>query len=152
MYKIVSGIFGSHWCLLKTEITCRKILNNVVYMISTHLTTMMLKWEPMQNRIDQSSCVSGLPCGSGSKESACSVGDLGLVPGLGRSPGEGNGNPFQYSFFKKFIYFFNRRLITLQYCGGFATHWQNLPYIAIHESATDIHVSPIPNPPPTFLR
>ena len=31
------------------------------------------------------------------KASASSVGDLGLVPGLGRSPGEGNGNPLQYS-------------------------------------------------------
>ena len=32
-----------------------------------------------------------------SKESACNVGDLGLIPELGRSPGEGNGNPLQYS-------------------------------------------------------
>ena len=31
------------------------------------------------------------------KESACNEGDLGLIPGLGRSPGEGNGNPLQYS-------------------------------------------------------
>ena len=31
------------------------------------------------------------------KESACNIGDLGLTPGLGRSPGEGNGNPLQYS-------------------------------------------------------
>ena len=31
------------------------------------------------------------------KESACNVGDLGLIPGLGRSPGEGNGNPLQHS-------------------------------------------------------
>ena len=31
------------------------------------------------------------------KESACSAGDIGLIPGLGRSPGGGNGNPFQYS-------------------------------------------------------
>ena len=30
------------------------------------------------------------------KESACNTGDLGLIPGLGRSPGEGNGNPLQY--------------------------------------------------------
>ena len=37
--------------------------------------------------------------GSDSKESACSVGDPGLIPGLGRSPGEGNGYPLQYSFF-----------------------------------------------------
>jgi len=34
--------------------------------------------------------------GSDGKESACNVGDLGLIPGLGRSPGEGNGNPLQY--------------------------------------------------------
>ena len=35
--------------------------------------------------------------GSDGKASACDVGDLGLIPGLGRSPGEGNGNPLQYS-------------------------------------------------------
>ena len=39
-------------------------------------------------------CFSG---GSDGKESACSAGDLGSIPGLGRSPGEGNGNPLQYS-------------------------------------------------------
>ena len=39
----------------------------------------------------------GFPgCASG-QESACSVGDPGLIPGWGRSPGEGNGNPLQYS-------------------------------------------------------
>ena len=31
------------------------------------------------------------------KESACNAGDMGSIPGLGRSPGEGNGNPLQYS-------------------------------------------------------
>ena len=35
----------------------------------------------------------GFPCSSVSKESACSIGDRGSTPGLGRSPGEGNGNP-----------------------------------------------------------
>ena len=35
------------------------------------------------------------------KESACKAGDLGLIPELGRSPGEGNGNPFQYSCLEK---------------------------------------------------
>ena len=39
----------------------------------------------------------GFPGGSEVKASACSVGDLGSIPGLGRSPGEGNGNPLQYS-------------------------------------------------------
>ena len=35
---------------------------------------------------------------AGSEESACNAGDLGLIPGLERSPGEGNGNPLQYSW------------------------------------------------------
>ena len=39
----------------------------------------------------------GFPGGSEGKVSACNVGDLGSVPGLGRSPGEGNGNPLLYS-------------------------------------------------------
>ena len=39
----------------------------------------------------------GFPCGSAGKESACSVGDLGSIPGLGRSPGEWKGYPFQDS-------------------------------------------------------
>ena len=39
----------------------------------------------------------GFPCGSAGKESACNMGDLGLIPGLGRSPGEGKGYPLQYS-------------------------------------------------------
>ena len=37
----------------------------------------------------------GFPGGSEGKESACNVGDMSLIPGLGRSPGEENGNPFQ---------------------------------------------------------
>ena len=37
------------------------------------------------------------PGGSDSKASVCDTGDLGSIPGLGRSPGEGNGNPPQYS-------------------------------------------------------
>ena len=37
------------------------------------------------------------PSGSDGRESACNVGDLGLIPGLGRSPGEGIGYPLQYS-------------------------------------------------------
>ena len=41
--------------------------------------------------------VLGLPCGPAGKESACNAGDLGLIPGLGSSPGEGNGCPLQYS-------------------------------------------------------
>ena len=39
----------------------------------------------------------GFPSSLAGKESACNAGDLGWIPGLGRSPGEGNGNPLQYS-------------------------------------------------------
>ena len=39
----------------------------------------------------------GFPGGLDGKESACSVGDLGSIPRLGRSPGEEHGNPLQYS-------------------------------------------------------
>ena len=41
--------------------------------------------------------VRDFPCGSDSKEFTCNAGDLGSIPGLGRAPGEGNGNPPQYS-------------------------------------------------------
>ena len=41
--------------------------------------------------------MSGFPGGSEVKASAYNAGDLGSIPGLGRSPGEGNGNPLQYS-------------------------------------------------------
>ena len=39
----------------------------------------------------------GFPCGSASKEFTCIVGDMGSIPGLGRSPGKGKGYPLQYS-------------------------------------------------------
>ena len=55
----------------------------------------------------------GFPGSAEVKASACNVGDLGLILGLGRSPGEGNGYPLQYSFF------FNWRLISLQHYRGF---------------------------------
>ena len=40
---------------------------------------------------------NGLPSGSEGKESACNAGDPGQIPRWGRPPGEGNGNPLQYS-------------------------------------------------------
>ena len=44
-----------------------------------------------------SSIYLGFPCGSAGKESVCNAGDPDSIPGLGRSPGEGNGYPLQYS-------------------------------------------------------
>ena len=46
---------------------------------------------------EEPSCSLDFPGGSDGKMSACNAGDLGLIPGLGRCPGEGNGNPLQHS-------------------------------------------------------
>ena len=46
----------------------------------------------------------GFPCSSTGKESTCNMGDLGLIPGLGRSPGEGKGYPLQYSGLENSMY------------------------------------------------
>ena len=48
----------------------------------------------------QNAFILDLPGGSNGEESACSAGDPGSIPGLGRSPGEGDGYPFQYSCLK----------------------------------------------------
>ena len=47
--------------------------------------------------------ILGFPGGSDGKESACNAGDQGSIPGSRRSPGEGNGYPFQYSCLKNFM-------------------------------------------------
>ena len=49
------------------------------------------------------SYILGFPGGSAGQESACNVGDLGSIPGLGRSPGEGKGYPLQYSGLENFM-------------------------------------------------
>ena len=54
----------------------------------------MIKGSLLQEDI---TVLKGFPCGSAGKEPACNVGDLGLIPPLGRSPGEGIGYPLQYS-------------------------------------------------------
>ena len=46
----------------------------------------------------------GFPGGSDGKESVCSGGDLGSIPGLGRTPEEGNGNPLQYPCLENSLY------------------------------------------------
>ena len=48
-------------------------------------------------------CIQDFPGGSDTKESACNAGGLGLTPGSGRFPGEGNGNSFQYSWLENLM-------------------------------------------------
>ena len=47
----------------------------------------------------------GFPSGSASKEYTCNAGDLGSIPGVGRSPREGNGDPLQYSGLENMDYY-----------------------------------------------
>ena len=51
----------------------------------------------MSEKVSIYMSVLGFPGSSDDKESACNAGDPGSIPGSGRSPGEGNGNPLQYS-------------------------------------------------------
>ena len=53
--------------------------------------------DPLEKGQATHSSILGFPCGSAGKESTYNVGDLGSIPGLGRSPGEGKGYPLQYS-------------------------------------------------------
>ena len=55
------------------------------------------------------------PGGSDGKESACNAGDLGLIPGYGRSPGGGHGNPLQYSYLEN--PYGQRNLVGYSPCG-----------------------------------
>ena len=56
--------------------------------------------DPLEKEHATNYSIVGLPGGSAGKESACNAEDLGLIPGLGRSPGKGTGYPLQYSGLK----------------------------------------------------
>ena len=57
----------------------------------------MASWKPRGSFRMKWSTFFGFPGGSEGKASACNVGDPSSIPGLGRSPGKGNGNPLWYS-------------------------------------------------------
>ena len=69
-----------------------------------------------------------VPGGSDGKESACNARDPGLIPGLGRSPGEGNGNPLQYSCLENPI----DGGAWWAAVHGVAKSWTRLSYICMH--------------------
>ena len=79
---------GDSW---KQHVVFLKSQNNCL-VIMRHLNQISFP-----NNLDVTLQSMDLPCSSDSKESASNAGDLGSVSGLGRSPGEGNGNPLWYS-------------------------------------------------------
>ena len=80
---------------LTKKTTVFKCFLTAVNLVDDHGFQMSLRIEPRSFRWVISS--SGFPGSSADKESSCNVGDLGLIPGLGRSPGGGHGSPLQYS-------------------------------------------------------
>ena len=73
------------------------IYSHYIYIYS-HIYTYILLYIYIHTHTHTHIYIYEIPCGSDSKESACNVRDPGSVLGLGRSPGEGNGNPLQYSY------------------------------------------------------
>ena len=71
---------------LHVDYPCSKAKPNVVKEHSFNLASIIVRY-----------CDTSFPCGLPGEESACNVGNLGSIPGLGRSPGEGKGYPLQYS-------------------------------------------------------
>ena len=74
---------GAWWAAVSGVVQCRTRLKRLS-------SSSILEYVP-------SPTVYGFPGGSEGKGSAWNAGDPGLIPGSGRSPGEGNGNPLQYS-------------------------------------------------------
>ena len=92
----------------QTYLVSESLLTNNIYFPSHTLIAQLVKNPAMQFdswvgeicwRKDRlpTAVLLGFPCSSVGKESACNAGDLGSIPGLGRSPGEGKGHPLQYS-------------------------------------------------------
>ena len=75
-------------CVCVCAIAWLLAVNNVLWFTQCYLEHFILVLSFLE---------MGFPCGSAGKESTCNVGDVGLIPGLGRSSGEEKGYPIQYS-------------------------------------------------------
>ena len=71
-------------------LTTQTFIGKVISLLFNTLSRFVIAFLPVFTQI-----FLGFPGGSAGKESACNVGDLGSIPGLGRSPGEGKGYPLQ---------------------------------------------------------
>ena len=87
------------WRYLRSEVLKNKKTPDLKMITGTKILTLStLFCPPLSKRFPGKILVyKGFPCGSDGKESARNAGDLGSIPGLGRSPGEGKGYPLQYS-------------------------------------------------------
>ena len=74
-----------------------KSLNVAIYESRWNSHSPASAWRSLFNNKRKRQIIMQVPDGSDGKQFACNLGDLGLIPGLGRSPGVGYGNPLQYS-------------------------------------------------------
>ena len=106
-YSIVyiCHVFFVH-SLLKRHLGCFHVLatvNNAAVNIEVNFnvflsnSTQKQLWKEIHKILNMPKLLLDFPCGSSGKESTCNEGDLGSIPGLGRSPREGKDYPLQYS-------------------------------------------------------
>ena len=81
--------------------------------------------------------IKGFSCGLAGKESAHTVGELGLIPGLGRSPGEGKGYPLQYSGLENSMYSIIHGVAKSQ---TWLSDFHSLPSLSYHIICGDCHL------------
>ena len=96
--------WGDPWCKPQCcHLLAVRAAGQSLHFLHTWNRVTVPSWQLLQgmNDMAQAVCLEqypvGCPGGSDSKEPACKAGDLGLIPGLDRFPGEGNGYPLQYS-------------------------------------------------------
>ena len=92
---------------------------------------------------------------SDGKESACNVGDLGLIPGSGRPPGEGNGNRFQYSCLVLNFYLAHESVKMKQgiWMGtDGVVSWTTAPHLQGESVTTSVSWDSVSNQPPTWKK
>ena len=92
------GSTDATWSLLITFVFLNVVLDHTFFnfLNSSSWFTMSCYFQ-VYNTVIQFCIYICFPCGSAGKESVCNAGDLGLIPGLGRSPGEGQSYQLQYS-------------------------------------------------------
>ena len=90
-----TSVNDKRWARQKASLIAQ-LVKNLPAMQET-LVQFLGQEDPLEKNRLPNPVFLGFPCGSAGKESTCNVGDLGSIPGLGRSSGEGKGYPLQYS-------------------------------------------------------
>ena len=94
-YTTFCKLLGKHYCIIMTS--CQEGASLIAQLVKNQPTILetpiqfLGREDLLEKQQATHSSILGLLCGSAGKESVCSVGDLGLIPGLGRSPVEGKG-------------------------------------------------------------